>query len=257
MLETSALYRQIMAGTHWFETRLTLGENGVLLTEDGSTLLFGDDAILVDTGAPDDGYNESILMSVSTNNQIFSQEPGVGATCAGEIDVDMVKPLADIPIRARMGLYVRACSADAVSEWIPQGVFYVDQRSETKASSWSRLTLHGYDAMLLTEADYPDGGLTWPATDAAVVQEIADYLGLQVDSRVWEAITAGYEIQFPSGYSCREVLGYIGGMYAGNWCMGLDGQLLLVTLNATPAETRLLIDEAGDEITFGGDAILV
>ncbi len=258
MIETSATYREILAGDHRFELRVAIGEDGVLVDESGDTLVFGTDSILIDTGAPEDGYDESMLLSVRTGNQIFSQEPGAGATCAGEVDIDMVRPVGDIPLRARIGVFVRAVNSSQTSEWIPQGVFYIDSREELKGHSWTRLTLHGYDAMLLTEADYPENStLSWPASDTAVVDEIADRLNLTVDDRVYRIMNAGYPVNYPAEYSCREVLGYIGAMYAGNWIITGDGSMMLVTIGGLPKETRLLIDEAGDSISFGGDCIIV
>ena len=55
----------------------------------------------------------------------------------------------------------------------------------------------------------------------------------------------------------REVLSQIAAMYAGNWIMNYDGQLLLVAVNGIPPETNYLIDSQYDAITFGGDRILV
>ena len=72
-------------------------------------------------------------------------------------------------------------------------------------------------------------------------------------------MTSGYEIPSPAGYSCREVIGYIGAMYTGSWAMTATGELMLVTLTGLPKETNYLIVGGSDNraITFGGVRILV
>jgi len=257
MRETSALYRQIIAGEHTFETSLVIGKDGVLIDESGDVILFGDDAILVDSGAPDDGFQGDEVFSAETTFPGMGDDPGAGGTYSAECSVTLRQPAADIPIRARLALFFRARAGKQVSEWIPNGVFYVDRRDSMQASGWKKLTLHGYDGMMLTEADYPAAsGLDWPASDADVVQEISDYIGVPVDPRVWE-ILGSYRVPYLTGYSCREMLGYIGGIYGGNWVVTPAGALMLVTLWALPAETSLLTDDIGDVILFGEDAIIV
>ena len=53
----------------------------------------------------------------------------------------------------------------------------------------------------------------------------------------------------------REVLGFVGAMYAGNWVTNDYGQLRLLMLGDIPEETTLLIDENGDYIKLGNDRI--
>ena len=144
------------------------------------------------------------------------------------------------------------------SEWIPQGVFYIDTREFSKADNRiDTLTIHAYDAMLMTEQEYPDTTHPWPMYDDEVVDEIAQALGVGVDDRTWDVMTRLYRISAPLGYSMREVLGNIAAMYAANFIMNYDGELLLVTVNGIPPETNYLINEEAFAITFGGDRILV
>jgi hypothetical protein len=110
--------------------------------------------------------------------------------------------------------------------------------------------------MLKTEQDYEDTALNWPAKDMDVVAEIATAIGVQVDPRTTELLK-GYWVQYPAGYSYREILGYIAAAYAGSFVMSDLGMLRLVRLNGIPRETRYLITETGTVITFGGDRILV
>lgn len=258
MQETSALYRRLLAEGAGVERRLAIGESGALITKAGDAITFGGVRILVASSGADGGYDESIVSEISTQGQVFPDGgPSIGGTQAGEIDVDMFAPAGEIPRQARLAPYIRLAKDGEYSEWLPQGVYFVDTREDKDPAGLRRLRLHGYDAMLRAEQDYPSSRLSWPALDTAVVREIAQAMDVGVDNRVWQVMTAGYRIPYPTEYSCREILGYIGAMYAGNWIMSDAGNLLLVPLGGLPKETRLLVDSTRSTITFGGVRILV
>lgn len=260
MQEVSEKYKRIIRKSHWFENRLCIGDVGVLIDKTGDAITFGGTRILVATSGPDSGYGENMLVSLSTKKPLFSGSPSVGNTCVGEIDVSLIKPAGNIPKRALLAPYVRVTDGEEVSEWIPKGKYYIDKRSESKIGNDTLLTLHGYDSLLLAEADYPaETKLAWPAADIDVVKEIAEDIDIGLDSRVEQIITRKYAVQYPTGYSEREVLGYIAAMYAANWCINDLGELMLIPLAGLPKETRYLIVGGGSAecITFGGERILV
>lgn len=246
MLDTSALYDSIISEPlHRFQTKVNIG---------------GTD------------YGENVLMSVNASYRVFSEEqPTVGGCLAGELTVKMIAPSSSIPRMATVRPYVRVTDGTQMSEWLPQGVFFIDTRQTThNDSGLDILTLHCYDAMLKAEADYPSTSISYPAKDYRIVQIIAYAMGLQsssaasnhngIDARTKTLMNNGsgiYNISLPVGYSMREVLANIAAMYAGNWIMTYDGKLRLVTLTELPEETYYLIDEHFDAITFGGDRILV
>lgn len=241
MQNVSDLYNTIIAQTnHWFETRVRI--NGVY-------------------------YGEDKLMSVNAANRIFdSEQPTVGGCISGELEVKMLVPTVAIPRMAEVRPYVRVTDGTRTSEWIPQGVFYIDTRETThNDNGLDILTIHCYDAMLKAEADYPSTSTSFPKSDVNVVKEIAKTMGLQssitatsgIDPRTLTLMNKNYQIGLPVGYSMREVLSNIAAMYAGNWIMNYDGKLRLITLTELPSETNYLIDSAYDAITFGGDRILV
>ena len=246
MYGVSALYNTIIAQeNHWFETRLNI--NGTY-------------------------YGQSVLMSVGATYRVFSEEqPTVGGCLAAELEVKMLAPSASIPRMAKVQPYVRVTDGTQTSEWIPQGVFYIDTRETThNDDGLDILTLHCYDAMLKAEADFPSTTITFPAKDYRVVQLIAYAMGLQtsssasshggIDPRTKTLMNNGsgiYNIGLPVGYSMREVLGNIAAMYCGNWIMTYDGKLRLVTLTELPDETNYLVTSQYEAITFGGDRILV
>jgi len=232
MQNTSALYRTILADPdHWFETQLVIDGVGT--------------------------FDETQLFSISTSLEMFQDSPTIGKAVAGEINVKMMFPDTTIPDMACLRPRVRVCNATDQSEWLPQGVYYIDTRERTKNDDGlDVLTIHGYDAMLKTEQLY-NGRITGDSTDIEMVAEIAYQIGVELDSRTTTLMTAAFTIPFPVGYTYREILGYIASMYVGCFVMTDEGKLRLVSVLELPEETNYLIDQIGDAITFGGDRILV
>lgn len=257
MQQTSALYKEILASdNHWFETTLVIGESGRLIDNIGDVITFGGTAILVDTGGPDSGFDETTLMSLQTSHAVFNQNvPVVGSAVSGEIDITMIEPAGNIPKMARLAPYVRVTDGVRVSEWLPKGVYFVDTRyTSHNDNGLNVLTIHGYDAMLMFESDYPsDSENTYPLLDTDMVQHIADSINIGVDPRTFERMNRGYTFPLPVGYSSREVLGFIAASYGGNFIISDENQLLLIKLGDLPKETNYLIDAVGDAITFGED----
>ena len=232
MQNTSSLYNQIVTGDHWFENQLVIDGVG---TFDGSQ-----------------------IFSMSTDLKMFKGSPSVGQVIAGEINVSMFTPTVEIPTMAVLRPRTRACNATQHSEWLPQGVYFIDTRESTKNNDGlDILTIDGYDALLKTEQDYATTSLTWDALDTSIVSEIATQIGVTVDSRTWSVMTDGNRLPMPTGYTLREYLGYIASMYVGCFIITDEGKLRLVSLLELPPETNYLIDPAGYAITFGGDRILV
>ena len=259
MQQTSALYQQLLASDHKMDTRLAVGETGVLITKRGESITFGGVSILTGATGADGGYDEAVLISMETDSRVFSEDtPSVGDCISSQIDIEMLKPFGEIPKRARLVPYVRLTDGVRFSEWIQKGVYYIDTRTEkTDISNVEKVVIHGYDDMLKAEQDYQESKLKWPAKDIDVVREIAEFIGVGIDARTIPIIKRGYPIQYPSGFSCRDVLGYIAAMYAGCFIMSDLGELRLVTIHGIPKETRYLIERDGNIITFGGVRILV
>lgn len=266
MQQTSDTYKRIIQGSHWFETAVTLGDSGRLVDGSGDLITFGGDAILVDTGGPESGFREDTLFSLSTKNPFFKDSsPCVGAATSGTVSIEMIAPF-NIPKKARICIYSRAVSESEKSEWVQQGVYFIDTRSQVHDErGFDVLTIDGYDAMMLAEVTYPsDSQHDYPLLDKDMVQFIADNMkidadgsGISVDPRTWDMMTAGYSFPLPVGYSMREVLCMIAAAYAGNFVISPTGELRLVSMFDLPPETRNLITEDGYKITVGGVYILV
>lgn len=146
----------------------------------------------------------------------------------------------------------------AESEWIPQGVYFIDTREVTQnQDGLDVLTIHGFDAMLKGEQIYNSPNITGDSADKEMVSEIARIIGVDVDARTYPLMNSNYRIPFPIQYTYREILGYIASMYFGAFVMTDEGKLRLISLLDLPAETNYLIDNLGNAILFGGDRILV
>lgn len=258
MQETSSIYKRLLADPgHWKEYALVIGESGVLVDEFSNRINFGGTAILVATTSAESGFRESSIISMSTQKSIFSESnPTVGNCIAGQITVEMMKPKGDIPRRARLAPYVRLTNGKEHSEWIQKGVFFIDHR-EYSGDENERMVINGYDHIILAEDEFPSSTHEWPRTDIDVVRDIATEIGTDLDSRTVQIMNKGYKINYPAGYSMREVLENIAAMYAGSFIMSDTGELLLVTMFGIQKETSYLIDNVGFAVTFGGDRILV
>ena len=267
MQNTSALYKQIINETnHRFEVSVTIGNSGVLIDEYKDWIDFGalylegslidsKTAILVETGSPDDGVRENALLSVRTGNKLFSgNSPSIGNAVSGQIDLKLLDLGFNIPRMAEIRPYVRVTDGTNTSEWIPQGVFYVDTRYVTTNDDGLEIyTITGFDAMLKAEQPYPEDSQTKAST---VVKNIAGLIGLteeNIDPHVWDIIPVkgGEVIQCSGEYTAREHLQFIAALYGGNWTMTNEGKLNLVRLNDYPYETNLLTDETGYTLNFG------
>ena len=267
MQNTSPLYRQILADPdHYFETTVVIGDSGDLVTEFGERIIFGigsdETAIVVARSGADSGFTESQIFFAKTIAQMFGNDPEVGnaislgKAISQEIEVQMLQPAGDIPPMGVVVPYVRACTNTQKSEWLQQGVFYIDTRETTASYDGIKvLTLHGFDSMMTAEQYWSDTGrLDWSqgtVSDTEMVSDIASVMGISVDPRTWDIMINDYQIPMPVQYTLREILGYIASMYAGCFIINEIGQLRLVSILEIPPETNLLIDTVGDYLTFG------
>ena len=201
-------------------------------------------------------YGEDAIISIKTSTKLFAGAPAVGGCVSGELDLALY-PQGQIPSMAEIKVYCRLVDATQQSEWLPQGIYYIDTR-EPDAEGES-LDIHGYDAMLKAEQVFvPNLGTDvgeWPRTQQAVVDAICARMGVELDSRT--VINSTYMVEYPNDYTMREILGYIAAAHGGCWIITPAGKLRLVTLGGLPAETNYLVDEYGNTITMGGVKILV
>lgn len=264
-----ANYSEILtSGNYFVEWAIDIGEAGRLIDSHGDYITFTPQGVadpvrlkLASAGA-NNGYGEDILKHLSLTNAMFSGTPTLGKAVTGEIDVEMIEPLGNIPRMAAIRAYCRIFNDSLVSDWIEQGTFYIDTREiDQNFYGENTIRLHGFDAMLMTEQAYV-WNLTAPATDIDVVRDIAAQLQFDVDQRTIDIMTHGYTIDSEQvgQYTMREMLGYLAGAYAGSFIMSPQNELRLVQLITPPSETNYLAMIEGGifyAIAFGNDRILV
>ena len=246
MQETSSIYKRLLEDPgHWKEYSLVIGDHGVLVDEFFNRITFGGIAIIVSEASADSGFRESSLIGISTQKSVFSGfTPTVGNCVAGQITVDMINPNVEIKPKTKIVPYIRLTNGKEHSEWIKKGTFFIDHH-EHSGDENERMTVYGYDHIILTEGDYPSSTNTWPRNDIDVVRDIASEIEIELDNRTIQIINKGYKINYPFGYSMREVLESIAVMYGGNFIMSDDEKLLLVQMGNIPTQ------ESGNFLDIG------
>lgn len=204
-------------------------------------------------------YDQTKIVSASSKAALMDKAATIGNCVAKELNLVLRNP-GEIPRMAEIRMQFRLNSGTQQSEWLPKGTFFIDTRDEGNGV----LTIDAFDPMLKCDQSFTTSGEqgTWPRTDITVVNQICSRIGVTLDSRTAEIITAGYTIQYPGygegAYTMREILGFIGSMYAGNWIITDENKLRLLVLGDMPDDTtNLLITEYGEYIVMGGYRIRV
>lgn len=233
MQTTSALYKSIVAGEHYFETKISIDGNE--MTEDK-------------------------IFSLSKDRPgMTGSTPTVGGAVCSTKQVTIINPAFEIPERAEIKVYIRARNATQTSEWLPSGTYYIDTRVKGVTDSGiDTLTINAFDAMIKTESDYPDTDHDWPYLDKLVVAEIAQAIGVEVDSRTYGNMTAEYMVNPPTGEVMREVLEHIAAANCGNFVITAENKLLFVPLIGLDPEQNLVgrylkSETTAEAITFGNE----
>ncbi|WP_054939068.1 hypothetical protein [Paenibacillus ihuae] len=105
------------------------------------------------------------------------------------------------------------------TEWLPLGEFYVDSRDKVN-DVWEYIC---YDKLVYADQPYISS-LTYPASQQAVFDEVCGRLGYSYDSSV--VINPAYIVPIaPTGFTMRQVLGYIAGANCASLFMGKNGLL--------------------------------
>ncbi len=281
MQNTSALYKELIAlDVHWFETQVIIEDAGTfgedqLFSVSTTSALFQDapkigmaiaSEIEIRMLMPDDPIPTMAAIqpfvrvcgNIPIESNVYVDDDGYLVLPNAEVDADgyLVIDEDEYCYVDYDGIMIFENSAEGHSEWLKQGVYFIDTREVThNDDGLDILTIHGYDAMLKAENDYPSTDHNWPYKDILVVNEIAQEIGVEVDSRVAEYLTAGYMINLPTGYSMRETLEQIAAAYAGNFCIAPDGKLVFVPLYGYGEDfiANYLADEGGNALVFGNE----
>ena len=233
MYATSDLYKTILAESlHYKETKLII--SGVEYTEN------------------------NIISAVIPPSALYERF-GIGNCVARELDIEIF-PIGVIPRQAEIKVFVRLVLGEQVSEWVPQGVFYISTRQKNKTTG--SLVITAFDAMLKSEEVWLTGEYSlddWPKTQREAVDDIAYRMGVEVDPRtvLSDSFPVDYPVAENGDLTMREVLSGIGVSNAANWIITIEGKLLQIGAVDIPSETNYLVTENGNAITLGGVRILV
>lgn len=156
------------------------------------------------------------------------------------------------PDGAEIRPYIRITDGTRYSEWLPKGVFYIDQ----KELNYDRtcLTILAYDVMMKAETAYTTE-LTFPAADIQIVREISEILGADIDARTYRLMTKGFTLERRDGWTVREALGDAAGLYAGSFITSDEGKLRLVSLFDAPSARVLGTETENTALSVGGTLI--
>jgi len=226
MQTTSQLYKTIAAGNHSVEVKVVI--NGVT-------------------------YGENKIYSMQITNNLFSEDkPMVGSCCSSEIELELIAIDTDIPKMARIEPYARIYNSTSQSEWLRQGIFFIDTRERNRDKN--TLSIHGYDAMLKLEQTFTTQQSGWPKLSSAVVTQFFNAIGVTYDGE-YSFTTNDFNVPYPGhmdgALSFREVMQNIAGMHCGNFILKADGTAHFIRLNTLPAETFTLLLDDGRRILMG------
>lgn len=203
-------------------------------------------------------YTQSNIISVSISGGLFDS-PGIGNVNARQIDMEII-PIGTIPRQAQIQVFARVCVDNLQSEWIPKGVFFFSTRELDKVSGI--LTVTGYDAMLKAEnvwlnEDYVYDN--WPMPQETAVADIAQRMGIEVDSRT--ILSDDFPVEYPvnedGDLTMREALSFIAVSDAGNWIITDEGKLRLIRFDDLPEVEGVLVTEHGAPIVFAGEVTIL
>lgn len=171
-------------------------------------------------------YDDSIL-DVNHIKGVMYNAFAIGNAMSKEINVK-VAPHADYSINSNavIKLEMRVYTIDDErSEWAMFGEYLVDN-AELHAGVW---TITGYDHMNYLDEEYKEAEFTeksWPASSSVVIEEIADYMGIEVDGN--SPIDNSIFIGNPDTMTMRDTLGNIASLHGGNFHISDDNKLRLV-----------------------------
>lgn len=199
-------------------------------------------------------FGMASIYSVRQQLRLFSGSvPEIGNCCSSTLELSVIHN-GPFPRMGEIELSTRLLSFDLTesSEWIPAGTFYADTKNRDQDGEHLKIT--AFDAMMKADQPYLENATisSWPADEADVVDDIADLMGVTVDSRT---VLAGYEVPLPNqDWTAREVLGWIAAANGGNWIITPNNELLLIKLEGI---TSLLGTDTSHAILMGDSLIVL
>ena len=191
----------------------------------------------------DFGNNVTVndLFSVNYSGGSCSESIVPGGTVIANAKVE----LSALPATVRKG---NACTLyfGVNGEYAPQGVLTVKKIEK----SGERLSVTLEDNMAKTEKGY-FSSLAYPSTTLKMLSEIATKCGVAFNTSGLTAVTIKDK---PEGYTCREMIGYIAGLYGKFAVCDRTGKIIFKWFDTTVQLSENCFDTptvAADDITVG------
>lgn len=128
----------------------------------------------------------------------------IGSTVAARVDVEMTPPsffIENKEIEVLIGLQI-----ENNIEYVPMGLFTVEHPEKTK----DKIKFTAHDRMVSKGEKNYFSNLSFPNSSINVLNEICGKMEISFDTTGLEPISIEKK---PSGYTCREMIGYIAGLY--------------------------------------------
>lgn len=180
------------------------------------------------------GENYAPTTAPVVNRALCQTALSVGNCVSASLSLSIDPRQNVIPPSATIELNMRLADDTQQTEWRPAGTFYISKRKKNPLTGV--FTLQCFDAMLKANAAYPvEDESEWPKSVTDCIIEIAGYLSVEIDTRTWEYVETGdaYTVPLPSALSLKKVLGYIGAILGGNWCITPANKLRFIPLTTS------------------------
>ena len=175
-------------------------------------------------------YAGEDIVSCEIERNLLENTVEVGNATAAVLTLE-INQKGTIAKRAKVVVQYRLVLDDAKTDYIPQGTYWIN----TREASGRYLKLTCYDAMLMGQQNYLSDTTAddWPKQESDCVAEIAQRIGVELDSRSSIGTGDNHTVSMPVGRTMRDVLQQIGAANGGNWCITPAGKLHLVPLAGT------------------------
>ena len=175
-------------------------------------------------------YTGEDIVSCEVERNLLENTVEVGNATAAVLTLE-INQKGTIAKRAKVVVQYRLVLDDAKTDYIPQGTYWIN----TREPSGRYLKLTCYDAMLMGQQNYLSDTTAddWPKQESDCAAEIAQRIGVELDSRSSIGTGDNHTVSMPVGRTMRDVLQQIGAANGGNWCITPAGKLYLVPLAGT------------------------
>ena len=175
-------------------------------------------------------YTGEDIVSCEIERNLLENTVEVGNATAAVLTLE-INQKGTIAKCAKVVVQYRLVLDDAKTDYIPQGTYWIN----TREVNGRYLKLTCYDAMLMGQQNYLSDTTAddWPKQESDCVAEIAQRIGVELDSRSSIGTGDNHTVSMPVGRTMRDVLQQIGAANGGNWCITPAGKLYLVPLAGT------------------------